>query len=267
MRFRIAPYSTRVFAACLALAAALLGAHAWAAERVLFHHDDAVGSPVAMTDSTGAVVWGADYEPFGGVVEESGTASTTHRFTGKERDVETGLDYFGARYYDARIGRFLSVDPLLDIDAAAGAPQRWNRFAYALNSPFRYGDPDGRDAVILNGGFIGGEPGVRTLADTVRTFFPPRKRDAIPRAVGPGRRGYGGACTRSRGPVCSSPRNMSTRASHGYSLDGAWAVTLHWMRALRTGAARGICAWLSEPLSPRTFCGASIGRRKLPTWS
>ncbi|MBS1828992.1 MAG: RHS repeat-associated core domain-containing protein, partial [Acidobacteria bacterium] len=65
------------------------------------------------------------------------------RSTGKERDAETGLDYFGARYMSATQGRFTSVDPTLE-SAKPTNPQSWNRYTYALNNPLRYTDPDGR---------------------------------------------------------------------------------------------------------------------------
>ncbi|MFN9456202.1 MAG: RHS repeat-associated core domain-containing protein [Acidobacteriota bacterium] len=64
------------------------------------------------------------------------------RSTGKERDAETGLDYFGARYFSGAQGRFTSPDPL-GASARASNPQTWNRYTYALNNPLRYVDPDG----------------------------------------------------------------------------------------------------------------------------
>ena len=83
-----------------------------ATEQVYYYHNDHLGSPVAITDAFGNVVWRADYEPFGKIASLTETTPVNvHRFIGKERDLETGLDYFGARYYDAGIGRFLSVDP------------------------------------------------------------------------------------------------------------------------------------------------------------
>jgi RHS repeat-associated protein len=62
------------------------------------------------------------------------------QFTGKERDVETGLDYFGARYFSGAQGRFTSLDsgPWLLLN-----PQSYNRYTYGLNNPLRYGDEDG----------------------------------------------------------------------------------------------------------------------------
>ena len=65
------------------------------------------------------------------------------QFTGKERDNETGLDYFGARYYSPAQGRFTSVDPK-NASADPADPQSWNGYAYARNNPLKYVDPDGR---------------------------------------------------------------------------------------------------------------------------
>jgi RHS repeat-associated protein len=53
--------------------------------------------------------------------------------------------YFGARYYRAGIGRFTTIDPELNVNAALLDPQRWNRYAYVRNNPLRFTDPDGRD--------------------------------------------------------------------------------------------------------------------------
>ena len=68
--------------------------------------------------------------------------STVKKFTGKERDAETGLDYFGARYFASAQGRFSSPDPLLG-SANPLDPQSWNRYTYGLNNPLRYTDPFG----------------------------------------------------------------------------------------------------------------------------
>lgn len=64
-------------------------------------------------------------------------------FTGKERDVETGLDYFGARYLSGAMGRFTSPDAPL-VDQHVGDPQSWNLYSYVRNNPLRYTDPTGR---------------------------------------------------------------------------------------------------------------------------
>src|SRR6267378_1744009 len=62
--------------------------------------------------------------------------------TQKERDNETGLDYFGARYYSSTQGRFTSVDPE-NAGAVPMNPQSWNAYSYSLNNPLRFIDPDG----------------------------------------------------------------------------------------------------------------------------
>lgn len=82
-------------------------------------------------------------------IERSWSAlATLPVFTGKERDGETGLDYFGARYMSAAQGRFTSPDPLLS-SAHIASPQSWNRYAYTLNNPLRFTDPFG--LYICNG--------------------------------------------------------------------------------------------------------------------
>jgi len=112
---------------------------------------------VRLLEGENGVVRRYDYKPFGEalVAGVNGRATTdgyessealselTTRFTGKERDQETGLDYFGARYFSGAQGRFTSVDPAME-SADPSNPQSWNRYTYALNNPLRYKDPDGR---------------------------------------------------------------------------------------------------------------------------
>jgi RHS repeat-associated protein len=69
-------------------------------------------------------------------------ASLTHKFTAKERDPESGLDNFGARYNSSSIGRFMSPDPLLN-SGRPWDPQTWNRYAYARNNFLNILDPTG----------------------------------------------------------------------------------------------------------------------------
>ncbi len=71
-------------------------------------------------------------------------------FTGKERDTESGNDYFGARYYASSLGRFLSPDPSGLVYADQKNPQSLNLYAYVMNNPLIYVDPRGLDCVYFN---------------------------------------------------------------------------------------------------------------------
>jgi len=130
---------------------------AHAAEQVLFYHTDPAGTPLAMTDSTGKVVWQADYKPFGEEQSVTGNTNNDRRFVGKEKDEETGLGYFNARYMDNKTGRFISSDQVRAVDPNTSRtnekmladPQRLNTYAYALNNPYTYVDPYGLSGVLI----------------------------------------------------------------------------------------------------------------------
>lgn len=123
------------------------------ADATHFITTDHLGSTRLVTDGSGNVVSRHDYLPFG---EEIGAGiggrttaqmyvannTLTQRFTGKERDAETGLDYFGARYFSGAQGRFTSPDALM-ASANVANPQSWNRYVYTNNNPLRYTDPSG----------------------------------------------------------------------------------------------------------------------------
>lgn len=141
---------------------------------------DALGSTRLLTDRNGVVKQRLDYHPFGEAilanssfgnrqVVTDGQGSTTYnavggpaqQFTGKERDAEIGLDYFGARYLSSAQGRFTSPDPYIFqnavgqhssdaadrdqlLDRYVSNPQVWNKYAYGLNNPLKFIDPDGK---------------------------------------------------------------------------------------------------------------------------
>jgi RHS repeat-associated protein len=111
-----------------------------------FSHSDWLGTERVRTTNTGTVCESIASLPFGDGQTTTGACyhSSPVHFTGKERDSESGLDTFGARYNSSSLGPFLSADPkhlsthLLD-------PQTFNRYAYTRNNPLAYVDPDGRD--------------------------------------------------------------------------------------------------------------------------
>ncbi len=162
---------------------------------------DHLGTPRMVVDQTGSLanLKRHDYLPFGeelfapagGRSAPKGYASgdgVRQQFTSKERDVETGLDYFSARYFASAQGRFTSPDPLNIIqlrqsapsDAKTqsafmqfiGDPRRWNRFAYAVNSPLVFTDKTGLDIMIIENGRTSGNPAGHTaIAITGRGVF------------------------------------------------------------------------------------------------
>jgi RHS repeat-associated protein len=73
------------------------------------------------------------------------------KFTGKERDVETGLDYFLARYYSGAQGRFMRPDDPF-VDQFPEDPQSWNLYAYTRNNPLRFVDPTGNACRVAEDG-------------------------------------------------------------------------------------------------------------------
>ena len=117
---------------------------------------DHLGSTRLVMKSDGTTVKARyDYLPFGeeipstigsrgGVTGYGGADSTKQKFTQKERDSESGLDYFLARYYSSAQGRFTSVDPE-NAGADPDDAQSWNGYAYARNNPLLYVDQTGRD--------------------------------------------------------------------------------------------------------------------------
>jgi RHS repeat-associated protein len=110
-----------------------------------YQYKDALGSTALVLDEGGNFVSRAKYDAFGS--EEStysvpGFEENTRRFTGKEMDVESGLQYFGARYYDPFVGRWTGKDPK---KGKTVEPQSLNRYIYVHNNPLINIDPDGRD--------------------------------------------------------------------------------------------------------------------------
>jgi len=75
--------------------------------------------------------------------------SSPMHFTGKQRDYESGLDYFNARYNASQIGRFMTPDPFALSPLHIINPQRWNMYAYTLNNPTSFTDPTGLDAIAV----------------------------------------------------------------------------------------------------------------------
>ena len=143
---------------------------------ISYRTTDHLGSTRLVTDALlgdagdpdGDIITRRDFFPFGEIIPANSTfgdrqlvldgqALTTYKgfnamsqfpqqFTGQQRDNESGLDYFGARYYSAGLGRFTSPDAPL-VDQFRASPQSWNLFSYVRNNPLRFRDPTGRKCV------------------------------------------------------------------------------------------------------------------------
>lgn len=168
---------------------------------------DQLGTPRMAVDRVGTLsgVKRHDYLPFGEDLASDAAWRTTSRgyvadnvrqkFTGYERDTETGLDYARARYFASAQGRFTGTDPLL-ASGRVGAPQTWNRYTYALNNPLRLTDPSGMEAEETDPGQVQNipprqqrRPVARPLPPLPRIDIPPPAPPAVPDTPAPVGRG------------------------------------------------------------------------------
>jgi RHS repeat-associated protein len=118
---------------------------------VHFYFSDNLGTHSLITDLQGDMPpqEESDYYPYGGEIPVSGSDSNHYKFTGKERDAESGLDNFGARYDGSSLGRFMTPDPSPN-DIALGDPQSWNLYSYVRNRPTRSVDVGGHWATDVH---------------------------------------------------------------------------------------------------------------------
>nr|WP_321402501.1 RHS repeat-associated core domain-containing protein [uncultured Desulfobacter sp.] len=115
-----------------------------------YYHADALGSVVALSDTSGNLAETYAYSPFG-KTNGSSTLGNPYLFTGRRLDSESGLYYYRARHYDAQEGRFVQPDPV-------GIEGGINLYAYCSNRPLNYIDPDGEVPTLITGavGAVGG---------------------------------------------------------------------------------------------------------------
>ena len=114
---------------------------------IVYHHTDHLSGTNIDTDEEGNVIEQVDYYPFGEIrIDETSPGyENNYKYNGKEFDEGVGLYYYGSRYYDPKIGRFISSDPwggdLMD-------PQSLNKYSYVVNNPLKYVDPTGEFVVV-----------------------------------------------------------------------------------------------------------------------
>ena len=121
-------------------------------DSVFYYHRDHLGSTMSVTDQSGNIVQQVEYTPWGEVFLEKRNGSyfySPYLFNGKELDEETGLYYYGARYYDPRLSVWYSTDPMQE-------KYPWvSTYTNTKNNPMRFIDPDGNDEWDINEkGFI-----------------------------------------------------------------------------------------------------------------
>ena len=155
-------------------------------KNLYFYHPDHLGSSSYITDREGRITQHTEYIAFGEVLFEEHSTSRTmpYLFNGKELDTETGLYYYGARYYDPRVSLWLNVDPMMlrdeamdDEDSSNGGvfnPMNNAVYTFSYQNPVKYVDPDGEcpncitaAGGILVGAIIGGgiEAGMQLYKD------------------------------------------------------------------------------------------------------
>ena len=171
------------------------------------------------------------------------------RFTGKERDAETGLDFFGARYMSSAQGLFTSPDPKQFSARTISNPQKWNKYAYTLNNPLASIDPDGREEIKL----------------TVTGFIPDRSV-RFPPGIGPTFRGD----NRGFDPNASSFRIRGTvtietdpriRANPVISYSGTTSgseVNLYGLKTIPSQTVVGISVAGSRDAAGNAIVGVSV---------
>ena len=109
-----------------------------------YYINDHLGGTSVVLDKNGNKISEESYYAFG---EEKTSGDSRFTYTGKEKD-DSGLYYYGARYYDADAGRFTQPDP---ISGSLGNPQSLNKYVYVLNNPNKYVDPSGMANEVLEG--------------------------------------------------------------------------------------------------------------------
>lgn len=144
---QVRKFSTKLLATLALVLTAICGT-VNAADEVVFFSVDALGSATAAFNENGDLCWRQTYTPYGQQTNNDdaspppgcGLIGKDRGYTGHTQD-ESGLTYMQQRYYDASIGRFLSIDPM---GVSPSDPRTYNRYSYAANNPYKFVDPDGQ---------------------------------------------------------------------------------------------------------------------------
>ncbi len=144
-------------------------------DKLRYYHDDHLGSVNVVTTAEGVKQEMFEYGPYGEIAVnqkffENDDDETHYRYTGKEADDESGLYFYGGRYYDPKLGRFTTPDTIVQ---APDNPQTLNRYTYANNNPVNNVDPSGHSWKKFWkkwGNFIVGPLGTAVITGDWKTF-------------------------------------------------------------------------------------------------
>jgi len=112
--------------------------------KAYYYHFDGLGSVVALSNSNGDSCQSYEYSVYGQVAASDPNHPNPYMFTGRRFDIETGLYYYRARYYNPHIGRFMQTDPV-------GYSAGMNWYAYCRNNPLSLVDPSGLEPEFVKG--------------------------------------------------------------------------------------------------------------------
>ncbi len=135
---------------------------------ISYFHCDHLGSSNVVTNGSGVQTAYTEFTPYGSTFKQTGTYDPKFKFTGKELD-QSGMYFYGARYFDPQIGRFISADTIVQ---APYDPQSLNRYSYCRNNPINYVDPTGNFwflpllISVIKGAVIGAAIGAAVAAAT-----------------------------------------------------------------------------------------------------
>jgi RHS repeat-associated protein len=120
---------------------------------IFYYLTDHLGSTSVLLNRDGAVVEQIEYFPFGSSLVDTNESKSDYKYNAKLYENDLGLYYYGHRFYNSQIGRFISIDPLQDdipslINAVQNNSQYLNSYSYVNNNPVKYTDPDGDIAIL-----------------------------------------------------------------------------------------------------------------------
>ncbi|MFA4889909.1 MAG: RHS repeat-associated core domain-containing protein, partial [Candidatus Omnitrophota bacterium] len=238
-----------------------------------YYHSDHLGSSNVTTDKTGKALSLLEYRPYGTLSKATGTSYPKHRFTGKELDSSTGLYFYGARYYDPQLGRFISADTIVQ---SPYDPQSLNRYSYCRNNPINYVDPTGNWWFIpfiiaaIKGAIVGAVIGAAVAAVTGQNILQGMLTGAISGAIfgGVGSLGLKGLAQTAAHMVAGAASGAATGAVTGGDIGmnaligGLSAGVSQWMGSnvsfLAPVAGRGVGVYINNVIR-RAFIGSVIG--------